>query len=158
MARAPIFQIVETAQGEFALSSSDFDSFAGPFEASACEGGGYDWERIAIYLLESCEPSLLSEITFDSEASMFCAYASSRGPLTRLMELMRATMRSQQRLSMAIAESKSRVQDAPELHRFPFVVLVYFEGYVPEVETIYEAVLKSDASYQQAGRRSLRWR
>lgn len=150
MARVPIFEIAETSEGMFELSSSDFAPFTGAFESSGLDGGGYDWERIALHLLEQCEPSLLSEITFNSEASMFSAYAENRRPLTRLMDLMRETLRSKKRLSIAITESKSEETDAPELSHFPFVVLVYFEGYVPEVETIYKTVSQSDDSDQQA--------
>jgi len=38
------------------------------------EGGGYDWEQLAIVFLNEKMPELKNEINFDSEASMFCAY------------------------------------------------------------------------------------
>jgi len=38
------------------------------------EGGGYDWESLAIVFLEEKMPELKGIVKFDSEASMFCAY------------------------------------------------------------------------------------
>lgn len=149
MARAPIFEIVETTVGMFSLTSSDFQPFMESFESHELAGGGYDWEQVAMYLLENCESSLLSEITFDSEASMFCACANSRVPLTRLMALLQNTLRSKKRLAIAISESRAVDDASPHTHDLPCVVVVYFEGYVPEVETVFEAISRLNSPHQQ---------
>lgn len=40
------------------------------------EGGGYDWQSLALVFLDEKVPELKEFIDFDSEASMFCAYSS----------------------------------------------------------------------------------
>ena len=45
------------------------------------EGGGYDWESLAIVFLKEKCPELKEKIEFDSEASMFCAYSTDKTAL-----------------------------------------------------------------------------
>ncbi|QPQ30386.1 immunity 51 family protein [Lysinibacillus sp. JNUCC 51] len=45
------------------------------------EGGGYDWESLAIVFLEEKMPELKGIVNFDSEASMFCAYSTDKKAL-----------------------------------------------------------------------------
>lgn len=40
------------------------------------EGGGYDWQSLAVVFLEEKLPHLQDKVNFDSESSMFCAYAN----------------------------------------------------------------------------------
>ncbi|MGE7941472.1 immunity 51 family protein [Lysinibacillus xylanilyticus] len=47
------------------------------------EGGGYDWESLAIVFLEEKMPELKGIVNFDSEASMFCAYSSDKKALEK---------------------------------------------------------------------------
>ncbi|KQO17162.1 Imm51 family immunity protein [Paenibacillus sp. Leaf72] len=42
------------------------------------EGSGYDWSSLAAVFLEEKMPELAEHIHFDSEADMFCVYASNR--------------------------------------------------------------------------------
>jgi len=45
------------------------------------EGGGYDWGSLAqVFLDEKC-PDLQMKISFDPEASMFCAYSKDKEAL-----------------------------------------------------------------------------
>lgn len=51
-------------------------------EADGFEGGGgYDWNSLAKVVLEEKTPHLINIIDFDSEGSMFCAYAHERNAL-----------------------------------------------------------------------------
>ena len=45
------------------------------------EGNGYDWESLARVFLTQQRPHLESEIGFDPEGSMFCAYSKNREAL-----------------------------------------------------------------------------
>ena len=45
------------------------------------EGNGYDWESLARVFLTQQRPRLETEIGFDSEGSMFCAYSKNREAL-----------------------------------------------------------------------------
>lgn len=45
------------------------------------EGGGYDWQSLAIVFLEEQLPYLQDDINFDSESSMFCAYSDNSDAL-----------------------------------------------------------------------------
>ena len=45
-------------------------------EDEGFEGGGYDWQSLALVFLDEKVPELRDVIDFDSEASMFCAYSS----------------------------------------------------------------------------------
>lgn len=47
------------------------------------EGGGYDWESLAIVFLEEKMPELKGIVKFDSEASMFCAYSFDKEALEK---------------------------------------------------------------------------
>ena len=46
-------------------------------EDEGFEGGGYDWQSLALVFLDEKVPELRDVIDFDSEASMFCAYSSN---------------------------------------------------------------------------------
>ena len=46
-------------------------------------GNGYDWESLAMVLLNEKMPELIEEIEFDSEAGMFCAYSSNKNVLKK---------------------------------------------------------------------------
>lgn len=41
------------------------------------EGNGYDWESLAQVFLEEKRPDLKSNVRFDPEGGMFCAYSSN---------------------------------------------------------------------------------
>lgn len=40
------------------------------------EGGGYDWQSLAVVFLQEKLPQLANSVRFDSESSMFCAYGT----------------------------------------------------------------------------------
>lgn len=56
-----------------------FDTRAG----EGFEGGGYDWESLALVFLNERLPELKECIDFDSEAGMFCAYSSNKTALEK---------------------------------------------------------------------------
>lgn len=56
--------------------------------ASGHEPNGYFWEGIAELLIRREATDLAGQFEWDSEGSMFCAFASDRAPLDRLAELM----------------------------------------------------------------------
>ncbi|MEK4424955.1 immunity 51 family protein [Solibacillus sp. FSL K6-1523] len=45
------------------------------------EGGGYDWNSLAVVFLKEKMPELNGIVNLDSEASMFCAYSSDKEAL-----------------------------------------------------------------------------
>src|SRR5215470_9458431 len=47
------------------------------------EGGGYDWESLALVFLNEKMPELKDAVGFDSEASMFCAYSTDKAALEK---------------------------------------------------------------------------
>lgn len=42
------------------------------------EGGGYDWQSLAVVFLDEKLPQLKDKIGMDSEGSMFCAYSKDQ--------------------------------------------------------------------------------
>lgn len=69
-APAPTFQLVEHDSGQVSLI------LCGP---------GYAWERVARKVARAAK---LRHVSFDAEASMFCAYGPDRAALVRLSELL----------------------------------------------------------------------
>lgn len=49
------------------------------------EGGGYDWQSLAMVFLEEKMPQLEDKINFDSESSMFCVYSSDKEALQQFI-------------------------------------------------------------------------
>lgn len=49
------------------------------------EGNGYDWQSLATVFVTEQLPELADIIHFDSESSMFCAYASDKQALQRFI-------------------------------------------------------------------------
>lgn len=45
------------------------------------EGGGYDWQSLAVVFLEERLPHLADVVRFDSESSMFCTYSTDADAL-----------------------------------------------------------------------------
>ena len=45
------------------------------------EGGGYDWQSLAVVFLSERLPRLKDKIEMDSEGSMFCVYSQDRKAL-----------------------------------------------------------------------------
>lgn len=52
-------------------------------EDEGFEGGGYDWQSLAVVFLEEKVPELKDIIDFDSEASMFCTYSKDTEALKK---------------------------------------------------------------------------
>lgn len=54
-----------------------FDERAG----DGFEGGGYDWQALAVVVLNERLPHLKDKLGMDSESSMFCAYSDDRNAI-----------------------------------------------------------------------------
>ena len=134
MARSPQLSIEETEPGSstYALTSDDFDLYAESFELCDKDGGGYDWEDVAKFLLRSKPRKVSNAISFDSEASLFCALSDKRSALEQLAEMLCHTMRSKRRLSEVIREADSvAAETRPEKRpKFKAVVAIHFNRYL----------------------------
>lgn len=80
-------KLVETTQGNYSLLYTDFDH-SELFDEIGFEGGGYDWQSVMIYVLETELPELVDDIDFDSEAGMFVAYGQNKAALEKFAEKM----------------------------------------------------------------------
>jgi hypothetical protein len=85
-----LLKVVETSPGNFSLLLSDFDKIAVAeiVEELDHEPGGYFWEGVAKTLVRTSAPELEDQLSFDSEAGMFCAYGQNEAALRKLGELM----------------------------------------------------------------------
>lgn len=133
MARFPqlAIQETETEHPTYALTSNDFDLYSPIFELCDKDGGGYDWQTVAEYLIRSKSRKLFKTVTFDSEASLFCALSDRKPALEELAKLLRHTFRSRQRLLRAVRESESLSEKRPtKRNDFVMVVVVHFNEYL----------------------------
>lgn len=78
------FTLIEATAGKFSLLLSEFEPANAAFEDAGVEGGGYDWEAVARYIVTNVDRELETRLGFDSEASMFCAYGEDRAALLAL--------------------------------------------------------------------------
>jgi len=88
MADLSPFTLIETSTGNFSLLLSEFSPADQAFTEAGYEGGGYSWEGVAKYLVQSSAPELERRFNYDPEASMFCAYGDDRAALEALGALM----------------------------------------------------------------------
>lgn len=51
------------------------------FNEADREGGGYDWESVVKYHIQTHRKDLSEKINFDPEGSMFCAYGTDKEAL-----------------------------------------------------------------------------
>ncbi len=77
-------KLVEHPKG-FSMICSDFHYFDNYFGDKDC--GGYTVERLAEKLVK--EHKIQKEVSFDSEAGMFCAYSQTKEDLLKLALLLR---------------------------------------------------------------------
>lgn len=105
------FSIIETTPGAFSLLLRNLDTLASAFEAAGHTGNGYSWQALAQHVLDSDLPELVERIEFDSEADMFCAFATDRGSLERLGEHLATLARHPKSLTKAIAAVPSSAWD-----------------------------------------------
>lgn len=142
MARKPNFSISENVDGLFNLTSSDFDPYQLVFQKYGRDGGGYDWESVAIELIRLHHAKLSKKISFDSEASMFCALADNEAALLQLETAMQKIFTSQKRLASLIKSANDfEHEDSSECEEFKFVVLIYFGEYLhDQFESLFELV------------------
>lgn len=73
------FSVCFTKLGEYIQDV--FDSRAD----EGFEGGGYDWQSLAIVFLDEKMPELEDVVNFDSESSMFCAYSHDEQALKKFI-------------------------------------------------------------------------
>lgn len=135
MARFPHLTIEESEPGssKYVLTSTDFDLYSGTFDLCGKDGGGYDWQSVAEFLLRTSSRKLSNSnsISFDSEASMFCALSDDHSALEQLAELLCQTFRSKRSLTAAIRKSDSRESTKRNKRStFSTVVVIHFDCYL----------------------------
>jgi len=95
-------KLIEATPGNFSLLYTDFEH-SDLFDEIGFEGGGYDWQSVMVYILETELPDLEDEIDFDSEAGMFCAYGQNKEALAKLGEKMEELIANKAKLKEAIS-------------------------------------------------------
>ncbi len=80
------------------LYLEEVDATMGVFEASGKYGNGHSWDGVARSAVREDARELVDKIEFDSEGSMFCAYARDEAALRRLAELLRDAVHDHARL------------------------------------------------------------
>ena len=144
MARSPHFSIEETEPGSttYVLTSDDFDMYAPTFQLCDKDGGGYDWESVAKCLTRSKSRKVANAVSFDSEASLFCAISDKRTALEQLAEMLSHTFRNKRRLLTAIREAESLASKSlPKRTKFSTVVAIHFDHYLyHDRETLIDAM------------------
>lgn len=146
MARFPEFDIedCEPSRPRYALTSSDFDLYSETFELCDREGGGHDWQSVAEYLLRTKLRKCAKTISFDSEASMFCALSDRQSALEQLADLLCHTFRSKQRLSEAVRKSGNEEEGTRSTkNQFSSVVVIHFDYYLYEEQELLVGLLES---------------
>jgi hypothetical protein len=78
------FLLTETEPGKYSLLLTTFDQAAPAFADSGLDGGGYAWEGIAQHVVATEALALHDRVSFDPEASMFCAFGEDRAGLEDL--------------------------------------------------------------------------
>jgi hypothetical protein len=81
---APFFWVEHESSFSLCLEPDGFKDEV--FESRAeegFEGGGYDWGSLAQVFLDEVMPELKTQIDFDPEANMFCAYSGSSEALQK---------------------------------------------------------------------------
>jgi hypothetical protein len=81
-------RLVKTAPGSYSLLLDVLTAVDGAIKEVGHEPNGYFWEGVARYLVQTEAPALGNRISYDPEASMFCAYGESRDALEALAALM----------------------------------------------------------------------
>lgn len=65
----------------FSVLLTAFASTELTFAEAGREGGGYDWESVVKYHVETHRKDLIEMVNFDPEGSMFCAYGTDKEAL-----------------------------------------------------------------------------
>ena len=66
--------------------------------ADGFQGSGYDWGSVAEVFLNDTQPAWRADLHFDSEADMFCAYASNAASLEAFAQAFHAACADPERL------------------------------------------------------------
>lgn len=133
MARFPHLSLHDNPEDSprFCLTSDDFDEYAAVFESCGLDGGGYDWQAVAERLMQSEAKRQAKQVSFDSEASMFCAWSDRKAALEKLQALLCHTFRSKARLRAAICLSAFAEDSEPTTKTAQrFVLMILFRRYI----------------------------
>jgi len=95
-------KLIETTPGNYSLLYTDFEN-SELFDEAGYEGGGYDWESVIRYVLETELPQLQDSIDFDSEGSMFVAYGQNKEALEKLQTVMDSLIADKTKLKETIS-------------------------------------------------------
>ena len=89
--------------GIYSLLLTEFATCEEVFNEFNHEGGGYDWESMIKYVLETKHRNLSKTVEFDSEASMFCAYSQDKESLEKVEEIINRLIDDHTELRQAIS-------------------------------------------------------
>jgi hypothetical protein len=98
-------RLVETEPGLYSLLLDAGTAVDGVIEECGHEPNGYFWEGVARYLVQTEAPALADRISYDPEASMFCARAESRDALEALAALMRSVTTDAARVRRLVTDA-----------------------------------------------------
>lgn len=68
--------LVTHAEGSYSLVYSNFPHVAA-MDARGVAGGGYTWHALVLHLIQNDAPRYLDALSFDPNASTFCAVSSN---------------------------------------------------------------------------------
>jgi hypothetical protein len=101
-------KLFETSPGKYSLlldaGTTDVDDLV---EDLGQEPGGYFWEGVARYLVQTEAQGLEGRFAYDPEASMFCAYGEDRAALEELGERLSAVARDGDRMRQLLETAEA---------------------------------------------------
>lgn len=99
--------------GSYSLTFDDFSANAADtvFEEAGFDGGGYGWEGVVRALVKLRAPTLKKKLSYDPEASMFCAVSTDRDALVQVAELIRTAVADPALLREAIANADPDIME-----------------------------------------------
>jgi len=97
----------------FSLTFTQFDTNGADavFEEAGYDGGGYAWEGVVRALVQMKAPKLKKKLSYDLEASMFCAVSKDRDALVQVAELIRTAVADPALLREAIANADPDIME-----------------------------------------------
>lgn len=100
-------KLFETSPGKWSLLlDAGTTAVDGLVEESGLDPGGYFWEGVARFLVQTRAPELDGRVSYDPEASMFCAYGPDRAALEELGTLLAAVAGDPDRMRRLLADAR----------------------------------------------------
>lgn len=105
--------VLHDHEGSFSLTFAAFDANGADtvFEEAGFDGGGYGWEGVVRALVQMKAPKLKKKLSYDPEASMFCAVSKDRDALVQVADLIRNAVGDSALLREAIANADPDIME-----------------------------------------------